>query len=72
MSIESWPPHVWLDVDEKHVVFSHKCRGAIRTTQLPHPAWTMDPDGCVAPSIRCTACGFHDTLAVGGGKTDAE
>lgn len=71
MSIESWPPHVFLDNDEKHVVFSHKCNGEIRTTQLPYPTWTMDAEGNVTPSIRCNACGFHDTLEVGGGKTDA-
>lgn len=55
---------VWLDPDGKHLWFRHHCGGVMRDTMLP-TTWRVAPGTSrVEPSLRCTACGFHEFAAL--------
>ena len=51
---------VWLDADGQHLWLAHDCVDGRTTTMLP-TQWREGPDGYVAPSIACRACGLHYT-----------
>lgn len=55
---------VWVSEDGEHVEFQHVCNGDPKVDTLPNSVWPVPADGNVKPSIHCTACGFHEFLAL--------
>ena len=52
----------WMDPDERHVWFEHKCVDGVKRSVLPWRHW-QNINGKVSPSIVCMVrgCDFHDS-----------